>query len=116
MTRQVAPSPATAAGAGDTRELDFGKAWDLSPAPEATPVPLKERYDLFIDGKFVRPAAGKASWSVKIFHLAAALKAGVVWANTYNQFDPSSPFGGSKESGFSREGGVHGLLPYLTFA
>lgn len=49
----------------------------------------------------------------KIFKLAAKLKAGVVWANTYNKFDPTSPFGGYKESGFGREGGLHGLLPYL---
>jgi aldehyde dehydrogenase (NAD+) len=41
------------------------------------------------------------------------LRAGVVWANTYNKFDPSSPFGGYKESGFGREGGRHGLLPYV---
>jgi aldehyde dehydrogenase (NAD+) len=48
----------------------------------------------------------------KILKMAAALKAGVVWANTYNKFDPSSPFGGYKESGFGREGGKHGLLDY----
>jgi len=44
------------------------------------------------------------------------LRAGVVWANTYNKFDPTSPFGGYKESGFGREGGVHGLLPYVRLA
>ena len=44
------------------------------------------------------------------------LRAGVVWANTYNQFDPASPFGGYKESGFGREGGLHGLAPYLRAA
>ncbi|PYK97285.1 MAG: betaine-aldehyde dehydrogenase [Verrucomicrobia bacterium] len=49
----------------------------------------------------------------KIFKLVNQLRAGVVWANTYNKFDPSSPFGGYKESGFGREGGRHGLLPYL---
>ncbi len=49
----------------------------------------------------------------KLFRIAGALKAGVIWGNTYNKFDPSSPFGGYKESGFGREGGVHGLLPYL---
>ncbi len=55
-------------------------------------------------------------WSEKgarIFHVAGALKAGVVWGNTFNRFDPASPFGGYRESGFGREGGVHGLLPYL---
>jgi aldehyde dehydrogenase (NAD+) len=49
----------------------------------------------------------------KIFNMTTKLKAGVVWANTYNKFDPSSPFGGFRESGFGREGGLHGLLPYL---
>lgn len=51
----------------------------------------------------------------KIFNMTTKLRAGVVWANTYNKFDPTSPFGGFKESGFGREGGLHGLAPYLTF-
>jgi aldehyde dehydrogenase (NAD+) len=51
----------------------------------------------------------------KIFNMTSQLKAGVVWANTYNKFDPASPFGGYKESGFGREGGVHGLEQYLKF-
>jgi aldehyde dehydrogenase (NAD+) len=50
----------------------------------------------------------------KIFKMVNKLRAGVVWANTYNKFDPSSPFGGYKESGFGREGGVHGLAAYVT--
>ena len=49
----------------------------------------------------------------KIFKLAQKLRAGVVWANTYNKFDPASPFGGYKESGFGREGGVQGLSAYV---
>jgi aldehyde dehydrogenase (NAD+) len=49
----------------------------------------------------------------RILWMAERLKAGVVWANTFNRFDPSSPFGGYKESGFGREGGLHGLEPYL---
>jgi aldehyde dehydrogenase (NAD+) len=49
----------------------------------------------------------------RILSMAQKLKAGVVWANTYNRFDPASPFGGYKESGFGREGGLHGLEPYL---
>jgi len=49
----------------------------------------------------------------KIFKLTQELNAGVVWANTYNKFDPTSPFGGFKESGFGREGGLHGLKAYL---
>jgi aldehyde dehydrogenase (NAD+) len=51
----------------------------------------------------------------KIFNLTTKLRAGVVWANTYNKFDPTSPFGGYKESGFGREGGIHGLSAYLKF-
>jgi aldehyde dehydrogenase (NAD+) len=51
----------------------------------------------------------------KIFNLTTKLRAGVVWANTYNKFDPTSPFGGYKESGFGREGGIHGLSSYLKF-
>jgi aldehyde dehydrogenase (NAD+) len=49
----------------------------------------------------------------KLFSISKALKNGVIWGNTFNKFDPASPFGGYKESGFGREGGVHGLLPYL---
>lgn len=49
----------------------------------------------------------------KLFLLAGAMRAGVVWGNTFNRFDPTSPFGGFKESGFGREGGRHGLLPYV---
>jgi aldehyde dehydrogenase (NAD+) len=49
----------------------------------------------------------------KIFNLSSKLRAGVIWANTYNKFDPASPFGGYKESGFGREGGLHGLEAYL---
>ena len=49
----------------------------------------------------------------KIFNMTTKLKAGVVWANTYNKFDPTSPFGGYKESGYGREGGLHGLAGYV---
>ena len=49
----------------------------------------------------------------KVFNLTSNLNAGVIWANTYNKFDPTSPFGGYKESGHGREGGLHGLEAYL---
>ena len=49
----------------------------------------------------------------RILWMSERLRAGVVWANTFNRFDPTSPFGGYKESGFGREGGIHGLAPYL---
>ena len=55
-------------------------------------------------------------WSDKgsrVFNLTSKLNAGVVWANTYNKFDPASPFGGFKESGYGREGGMHGLSAYV---
>lgn len=51
----------------------------------------------------------------KIFNMTSRMRAGVVWANTYNKFDPTSPFGGYKESGHGREGGLQGLEPYLKF-
>ena len=56
-------------------------------------------------------------WSdkgAKILWAARQLKAGVIWSNTFNKFDPASPFGGYKESGWGREGGRHGLAGYLT--
>jgi aldehyde dehydrogenase (NAD+) len=49
----------------------------------------------------------------RMLAIADKLRAGVVWANTFNKFDPASPFGGYKESGYGREGGRHGLFPYL---
>ncbi len=49
----------------------------------------------------------------RILWMAQKLRAGVVWANTYNRFDPASPFGGYQESGYGREGGRHGLAAYL---
>jgi len=58
-------------------------------------------------------------WSEKgsrIHWASQQLKAGVIWANTFNKFDPASPFGGYKESGWGREGGSHGLTAYLKSA
>jgi aldehyde dehydrogenase (NAD+) len=52
----------------------------------------------------------------KIFKISSKLRAGVVWGNTYNKFDPASPFGGYKESGFGREGGIAGLRAYVELA
>jgi len=49
----------------------------------------------------------------KIFKITRQIRAGVIWANTFNKFDPTSPFGGYKESGVGREGGLHGLDAYL---
>lgn len=52
----------------------------------------------------------------KIFKLVNKRRAGGVWANPYNKFDPTSPFGGYQESGFGREGGLHGLAAYCRVA
>ena len=52
----------------------------------------------------------------KIFSMTSKMRAGVIWANTFNKFDPTSPFGGYKESGVGREGGLHGLDAYLKTA
>ncbi len=49
----------------------------------------------------------------RILMMARRMRAGVVWANTFNKFDPTSPFGGYKESGYGREGGLHGLQAYV---
>ena len=49
----------------------------------------------------------------KVHYVASQLNAGVIWCNTYNKFDAASPFGGFKESGHGREGGLHGLMPYV---
>jgi len=49
----------------------------------------------------------------RMLAIADKLRAGVIWANTFNKFDPASPFGGYKESGYGREGGRQGLFPYL---
>ncbi|MGN6126375.1 MAG: aldehyde dehydrogenase family protein, partial [Humibacter sp.] len=49
----------------------------------------------------------------RMLAVADKLRAGVIWANTFNRFDPASPFGGYKESGYGREGGRHGLAAYL---
>ena len=48
-----------------------------------------------------------------IFRMTQKVRAGVIWANTFNKFDPTSPFGGYKESGVGREGGLHGLDAYV---
>ena len=52
----------------------------------------------------------------KIFNAGQKVRSGVIWSNTYNKFDPTSPFGGYKESGIGREGGLHGLYPYVTLS
>jgi len=65
------------------------------------------------DSEFGLSAGVWSGNEARIFEVAHALNAGVVWANGYNLFDPASPFGGIRHSGFGREGGIHGLYPYL---
>ena len=65
------------------------------------------------DSRFGLAAGVWTDKGSKIFEVAGQLQAGVVWLNTYNRFDATSPFGGVKESGFGREGGLHGLRGYL---
>jgi aldehyde dehydrogenase (NAD+) len=67
------------------------------------------------DSRFGLAAGVWTDKGSKIFEIASRLQAGVVWLNTYNQFDATSPFGGVKESGFGLEGGLHGLRGYLKF-
>ncbi len=81
---------------------------------------VRKTYKLYIGGAFPRSESGRSY--VVTDHkggflanaaMASRLRAGVVWANPFNKFDPASPFGGYKESGYGREGGRHGLEAYL---
>jgi len=65
------------------------------------------------DSRFGLAAGVWTSKPSRVHFLTQKLKAGIIWTNTYNNFDPTSPFGGFKESGFGREGGWHGLFPYV---
>jgi aldehyde dehydrogenase (NAD+) len=99
---EVAPSSRTA------REEIFGPV--LSILTFRTPDEAVEK------ANNTRYGLSAGIWSdkgAKIFWMAKRLRAGVIWANTYNKFDPSSPFGGYKESGFGREGGRQGLAEYV---
>jgi acyl-CoA reductase-like NAD-dependent aldehyde dehydrogenase len=91
-------------------------------------LPVKKTYKLFIGGAFPRSESGRtyeaegqnvarASRKDVRDSVRAARAAWPKWAGmtAYNRFDPTSPFGGYKESGFGREGGLHGLEPYLKF-
>ena len=115
---------------------------DRKPAdPADGRIGVRKTYKLFIGGAFPRSESGRSYpvrtpqeavekanntpyglsagvWTDKgsrILWMADKLRAGVVWANTFNRFDPTSPFGGYQESGYGREGGRHGLAPYLRF-
>ena len=91
-------SAAEVANASDSRRLSGPLWWNRRP-------PLREQWNR-VAGGFER--------HTDIFEIARKLRAGVVWCNTYNKFDPASPFGGFKESGFGREGGMQGLRAYLS--
>jgi acyl-CoA reductase-like NAD-dependent aldehyde dehydrogenase len=91
------------------REEIFGPV--LSVLTFRTPVEAIEKANNTMYGLSAGIWSDKGS---KILWAAKQLKAGVIWSNTFNKFDPASPFGGYKESGWGREGGRHGLSGYLT--
>ena len=91
------------------REEIFGPV--LSVLTFRTPAEAIEKANNTIYGLSAGIWSDKGS---KILWAAQKLKAGVIWSNTFNKFDPASPFGGYKESGWGREGGRHGLAGYLT--
>ena len=91
------------------REEIFGPV--LSVLTFRTPVEAIEKANNTMYGLSAGIWSDKGS---KILWAAKQLKAGVIWSNTFNKFDPASPFGGYKESGWGREGGLHGLAGYLT--
>ena len=101
-----------------------GDAADAAPAGERTAV--RKTYKLYVGGEFPRSESGRSypvtapggevvrvAQGSRTLWMAGQLRAGVVWSNTFNRFDPASPFGGYKESGYGREGGRHGLEGYL---
>ncbi|WP_026877357.1 aldehyde dehydrogenase family protein [Jiangella gansuensis] len=90
------------------REEIFGPV--LSVLPFRTPAEAVEKANNTPYGLSAGVWTDKGS---RILWMSQQLRAGVVWANTFNRFDPTSPFGGYKESGYGREGGRHGLLAYL---
>lgn len=92
------------------REEIFGPV--LSVLPFRTP---EEAIKKANDTEFGLAAGVWSGQPSRVFEVSHALNAGVVWANGYNLFDPASPFGGVRHSGFGREGGVHGLHPYLNW-
>jgi len=81
-------------------------------------IPFKDENDAVLQGNATTYGLAAGVWTrdvSKAHRLARALRAGTVWINCYNVFDPAAPFGGYKESGYGREGGLHGLEPYLDF-
>ena len=98
----------------------FAAAWAISLSPGAGAVAAMSAglNHGFARGYVMSLGLSAGIWTEKgsrILWMAERMRAGVVWANTFNRFDPASPFGGYKESGFGREGGRHGLEPYLEF-
>ena len=94
-------------------EIDL-EPWPDLPAEIIASGHPKQRGKMLFEDKASGLSAG--IWTDKgsrILWMADRLRAGVVWANTFNRFDPTSPFGGYKESGYGREGGRHGLEAYL---
>ena len=106
--RAIAFPVKDAAGKTEYVFFNFRRDWKDLPAK-----PLKEAVKKANDSEFGLSAGVWSGNEARLFEIAHALNAGVVWANGYNLFDPASPFGGIRHSGFGREGGIHGLYPYL---
>ena len=120
---ELADAPAEIVARKMLRGTADGQDLEFVPAPYA-----REAVD-YVDFNFASPSTdtldlsnnppyglSAGMWTEKgsrILAVANKLRAGVVWSNTFNKFDPTSPFGGYKESGFGREGGRHGLEAYL---
>ena len=101
-------SPASARATGSRRRRSSARSCRSSPS--ARPEEAIEKANNTPYGLSAGVWTEKGS---RIFKMVGAMRAGVVWANTFNRFDPTSPFGGYKESGYGREGGIHGLGAYL---
>jgi hypothetical protein len=89
---------------------DGGGVWNNPRSMSAARLEVRKTYKFFIGGSFVRGESGRSLPDVSP---SGQLWAGVVWANSYNQFDPGSPFRGHKESGLGREGGRQGLAAFV---
>ena len=136
--RWLAETPVKIVGGNQKPRAGSSQGGDQRCAPSASPASLSSRIaqeEIFgpvlsvLTFRTPEEALEKANntpyglsagvWTEKgsrILWMADQLKAGVVWANTFNRFDPTSPFGGYKESGYGREGGRHGLEAYVTTA
>src|SRR5262249_29889091 len=105
-------APTVFTGVGQSHRIARGEIF----RPVLSVLPLRTPDDAGANANKTPHELSAGVWTEKgsrILWMAQRMRAGVVWANTYNRFDPASPFGGYRESGFGREGGRHGLAAYL---